>query len=60
MFREAVADTLVGLPLEGGRAHVVYTTVSGGSVCEEVHPCRVIIIYSNSRIPRIWKLGPLA
>ena len=30
------------------------------AVCEEVHPCRVIIIYSNSRIPRIWKLGPLA
>ena len=27
---------------------------------EEVHPCRVNIIYSNSRIPRIWKLGPLA
>ena len=40
--------------------HDVYMVISGESVCEEVHPYRVIIIYSNSRIPRIWKLGPLA
>ena len=28
----------------------VYMVVSGESVCEEVHPCRVIMIYSNSRV----------
>ena len=30
--------------------HDVYMVVSGESVCEEVHPCRVNIIYSNSRV----------
>ena len=43
-----MADTHVGLPLEGCRVHVVQTAVSGESMCEEVHPCRVNIIYSNS------------
>ena len=28
----------------------VYMVVSGESVCEEVHPYRVNIIYSNSRV----------
>ena len=49
-----------GFRLKVAEIHDVYMAVSGESVCEEVHPCRVIIIYSNSRIPRIWKLGPLA
>ena len=56
---QVVADSLARLPLEGYR-DTRGVQVSGESVCEEVHPCRVIIIYSNSRIPRIWKLGPLA
>ena len=43
--------------LKVAEIHDVYMAVSGESVCEEVHPCRVIIIYSNSRIPRIWKLS---
>ena len=30
--------------------HDVYMVVSGESVCDEVHPCRVNIIYSNSRV----------
>ena len=30
--------------------HDVYMAVSGESVCEEVKPCRVNIIYSNSRV----------
>ena len=46
-----------GFCLKVAEIHDVYMVVSGESVCEEVHPCRVIIIYSNSRIPRIWKLG---
>ena len=28
--------------------HDVYMVVSGESVCEEVHPCRVNIIYSKA------------
>ena len=28
--------------------HDVYMVVSGESVCDEVHPCRVNMIYSNS------------
>ena len=52
--------THVGFCLKVAEIHDVYMVVSGESLCEEVHPCRVIIIYSNSRIPRIWKLGPLA
>ena len=30
--------------------HDVYMVVSGEIVCEEVHPCRVNIIYSNSHV----------
>ena len=32
------------------KIHDMYMVVSGVSVCEEVHPCRVNIIYSNSRV----------
>ena len=40
--------------------HDVYMAVSGESVCEEVHPCRVIyIIYSNSRVRGNGLLGCL-
>ena len=30
--------------------HDVCMAVSGESVCEEVHPCRVNMIYSNNRV----------
>ena len=54
-----MADTLIGLPLEGCRVRVVETVVSGESVCEEVHPCGVNIIYSNSRARGKGLLGCL-
>ena len=37
--------------------HDVYMVISGESVCEEVHPCRVIMIYSNSRVLGYGLLG---
>ena len=37
--------------------HNVYMVVSGESMCEEVHPCRVNIIYSNSRVRGKGLLG---
>ena len=39
---------MLGLRLKVVEIHDVYMAVSGESVCEEVHPCRVNIIYSNS------------
>ena len=30
--------------------HDVYMVVSGENVCDEVHPCRVKIIYLSSRV----------
>ena len=39
--------------------HDDYMVVSGESVCEEVHPCRVNIIYSNSRVRGKGLLGCL-
>ena len=39
--------------------HDVYMVISGESVCEEVHPCRVIMIYSNSRVLGYGLLGCL-
>ena len=40
-----------GFRLKVAEIHEVYMAVSGESVCEEVHPCRVIIIYSNAGFP---------
>ena len=42
-----VADSLAGLPLEGCRGACFYehTAISGESVCEEVHPCRVMNLF---------------
>ena len=37
----------------------VYMVVSGKSVCDEVHPYRVKIIYSNSRVRGKGLLGCL-
>ena len=37
--------------------HDVYMVVSGESVCEKVHPYRVNIIYSNSRVRGKGLLG---
>ena len=39
--------------------HDVYMAVNGESVCEEVHPYRVNIIYSNSRVHGKGLLGCL-
>ena len=39
--------------------HDVYMVVSGEIVCEEVHPCRVNMIYSNSRVHGYGLLGML-
>ena len=39
--------------------HDVYMVVSGESVCEEVHPCKVNMIYSVSRIRGYGLLGML-
>ena len=39
--------------------HEVYMAVSGESVCEEVHPCRVNIIYLSSRVRGKGLLGYL-
>ena len=39
--------------------HDVYMVVSGESVCEEVHPSRVNIIYLNSRVRGKGLLGCL-
>ena len=54
-----MADTLAGLPLKVAEIHDVYMAVSGESVCEEVHPSRVNIIYSNSRVRGKGLLGYL-
>ena len=56
---QVVADTLAGLPLEGYQVDVMQTAISGESVCEEVHPYRVNIIYSNSRVRGKGLLGCL-
>ena len=40
-----------GFRLKVAEIHDMYMAVSGGSMCEEVHPCRVNMIYSNSFIP---------
>ena len=39
--------------------HDVYMVISGESMHEEVHACRVIMIYSNSRVLGYGLLGPL-
>ena len=41
-----------GFRLKVAEIREVYMAVSGESVCEEVHPCRVNMIYSNSRVRR--------
>ena len=56
---QVVSDSLVRLPLKVAEIHDVYMVVSGESVCEEVHPCRVNIIYSNSRVRGKGLLGCL-
>ena len=48
-----------GFRLKVAEIHDVYMVVSGVSVCEEVHPCKVIIIYSNSRVCGKGLLGCL-
>ena len=56
---QVVADSLARLPLEGCRGT---RRVHGGKwqdVCEEVHPCRVNMIYSNSRVRGKGLLGCL-
>ena len=58
MVSQVVADTLARLPLKVAEIHNVYMAVSGESVCE-VHPCRVNIIYSNSRVRGKGLLGCL-
>ena len=52
---QVVADTR----LKVAEIHDVYMAVSGESVCEEVHPCRVNMIYSNSRVRGYGLLGCL-
>ena len=56
---QVVADSLARLPLEGCRDTRCVHGVSGESVCEEVHPCRVNMIYSNSRVRGKGLLGCL-
>ena len=56
---QVVADSLARLRLKVVEIHDVYMVVSGESVCEEVHPCRVIMIYSNSRVLGYGLLGCL-
>ena len=56
---QVVADTLARLPLEGCEIHDMYMAISGESVCEGVHPCRVNMIYSNSRVRGYGLLGCL-
>ena len=48
-----------GFHLKVAEIHDVYMVVSGESVCEEVHPCRVNMIYSNSRVRGNGLLGCL-
>ena len=48
-----------GFRLKVAEIHDVYMVVSGESVCDEVHPCRVNIIYSNSRVRGKGLLGCL-
>ena len=38
--------------------HDVHMAISGESVCDEVHPCRVMI-YSNSRVRGYGLLGDI-
>ena len=56
---QVVADSLPGFRLKVTEIHDVYMVVSGESVCEEVHPCRVNIIYSNSSVRAKVLLGCL-
>ena len=58
MISQVVADSLARLP-KVAEVHDVYRAISGESVCEEVHPCRVNIIYSNSRVHGKGLLGCL-
>ena len=59
MVSQVVANTLAGFRLKVAEIHDVYMVISGESVCEEVHPCRVIMIYSNSRVLGYGFLGCL-
>ena len=59
MVSQVVADTLARLRLKVAEIHDMYMVVSGEIVCEEVHPDRVIMIYSNSRVLSYGLLGCL-
>ena len=48
-----------GFRLKVAEVHDVYMVISGESMCEEVHPCRVIMIYSKSRVLGYGLLGCL-
>ena len=47
----------LGFRLKVAKIHDVYMAVSGESVCEEVHPCRVNMICSNSHVCGKGPLG---
>ena len=53
---QVVADSLARVLLEGCQGT---RRVHGGNMYEEVHPCRVNIIYSNSRVHGKGLLGCL-
>ena len=59
MVSQVVADSVPGFRLKVAEIHDVYMVVSGESMCEEVHPSRVNIIYSNSRVRGEGLLGCL-
>jgi hypothetical protein len=56
---QVVVYTHASFRLKVAEIHDVYMVLSGGNMCEEVHPCRVIIIYSNSRVLGYGLLGKL-
>jgi hypothetical protein len=45
VVNEVVATPSPGFRLKVAEIHDVYMVVSGESVCEEVHPCRVIKLF---------------
>ena len=59
MVSQVVADTSLGFCLKIAEVHDVYMVISGESVCEEVHPCRVIMINSNRGVLSYGLLGCL-
>ena len=55
---QVVVYTHVSFRLKSAE-HMSWQTLSGGNMYEEVHPYRVIIIYSNSRVRGKGLLGCL-